>query len=201
MGMNKHLDLINLMTYDMHGAWEDRTGCNANLYATEEDVKLGGGVGAGQNVEGYPLSVSWAIDYWLDHGASAAKLTMGIGTYGRGWKLSEANQNGYNSPATGASSPGVSTKAAGFLAYYEIQELIRSGKATRVYDTERQCPYIITDDGEWIGYDDAESLQKKVEFAKTRKLAGTMVWALDLDDFAGSYSNGVKYPLTRVLRQ
>jgi len=42
-GMSQHLDLINLMTYDLHGGWEPRTGCNANLWATAEDVALGGG--------------------------------------------------------------------------------------------------------------------------------------------------------------
>jgi len=198
--MSKHLDLINLMTYDMHGAWESRTGCNANLYATDEDTQLGGGVGAGEAVQGYPLSVSWAVDYWLDHGAPASKLTLGIGTYGRGWKLADPMQNGYNAPAAGASTPGVSTQEAGYKAYYEILDLIQSGRATRYYDNDRQCPYIVTDDGEWIGYDDAESLQAKVDFARSRNLVGTMVWALDLDDFAGSYSGGKKYPLINVLR-
>lgn len=34
---------MNLMTYDLHGTWEDRTGCVAPLYTTEEDVQLAGG--------------------------------------------------------------------------------------------------------------------------------------------------------------
>jgi chitinase len=199
--MNKYLDLINLMTYDLHGGWEDRTGCNANLYATDEDANFGGGVGAGEAVAGYSLSVSWAVDYWIEHGASPSKLTMGVGAYGRGWKLSDPNNNGYNAPASGKSTPGVSTKEAGYKAYYEIQELISSGKATRFYDSDRACPYIVTTDGEWIGYDDKVSLQEKMDFRESRNLAGTMVWALDLDDFDGTYSSGEKYPLIRLLRQ
>eukprot|EP00928_Gymnodinium_smaydae_P046610 TRINITY_DN3105_c0_g1_i2.p1 TRINITY_DN3105_c0_g1~~TRINITY_DN3105_c0_g1_i2.p1 ORF type:complete len:1125 (-),score=180.89 TRINITY_DN3105_c0_g1_i2:807-4181(-) len=199
--MNQHLDLINLMTYDLHGAWEARTGCNANLYATKEDTAIGGGVGAGEAVEGYPLSVSWAVDYWISHGASPEKLTMGVGTYGRGWKLADPNSAGYNAPATGASSPGVSTKEAGYKSYYEILNLIQSGKAVRHYDGERECPYIVTDDGEWIGYDDKQSLQAKMDFVKLRGLRGTMIWALDLDDFAGSYSGNVRYPLIDFVRQ
>jgi len=90
--MNEHLDLINLMTYDLHGGWESRTGCNANLYATQEDIEFGGGVGAGEAVAGYPLSVSWAVDYWIERGASPSKLTLGLGTYGRGWKLADPAQ-------------------------------------------------------------------------------------------------------------
>eukprot|EP00928_Gymnodinium_smaydae_P046612 TRINITY_DN3105_c0_g3_i1.p1 TRINITY_DN3105_c0_g3~~TRINITY_DN3105_c0_g3_i1.p1 ORF type:complete len:1251 (-),score=136.36 TRINITY_DN3105_c0_g3_i1:411-4163(-) len=199
--MNQHLDLINLMTYDLHGAWESRTGCNANLYATKEDTAIGGGVGAGEAVEGYPLSVSWAVDYWIDHGASPEKLTMGVGTYGRGWKLADPSRAGYNAPASGASTPGVSTKEAGYKAYYEILNLIQSGKAVRYYDEERECPYIVTDDGEWIGYDDVQSLRAKMEFVNLRGLRGTMVWALDLDDFAGTYSDSARYPLISFVRQ
>lgn len=197
--MNKHLDLINLMTYDLHGAWESRTGCNANLYATDEDAELGGGVGAGEAVKGYPLSVSWAVDYWLEKGASPEKLTMGVGTYGRGWTLANSADNGYNAPTNGASKAGVSTQQAGFLAYYEIVNLIQSGAATEKYDEERKCPYIVTTDGQWIGYDNERSLREKVAFARERSLRGTMVWALDMDDFTGELSGGTKYPLIDVL--
>ncbi|CAE7578861.1 CHIT1 [Symbiodinium sp. CCMP2592] len=66
-GMSQYLDLINLMTYDLHGSWEATTGCNAPLYATAAD----------ELKAGYPLSVSWAVDYWLEKGAPASKLTLG----------------------------------------------------------------------------------------------------------------------------
>ena len=36
---------MNLMTYDLHGAWEDRTGCVAPLYTTPEDERLAGAGG------------------------------------------------------------------------------------------------------------------------------------------------------------
>ena len=65
------------MAYDLNGAWETSlTNFNAPLYATEQDTAL----------KGYPVSVSWAVDYWLERGASANKLVLGMGTYGRGWK-------------------------------------------------------------------------------------------------------------------
>ena len=38
---------MNLMTYDLHGAWEDRTGCVAPLYTTTEDERLAGRRDAG----------------------------------------------------------------------------------------------------------------------------------------------------------
>jgi len=195
--MSKHLDLINLMTYDLHGAWESRTGCNANLYATAEDTALGGGVGSGEAVEGYPLSVSWAVDYWLGKGAPPSKLTIGLATYGRGWTLKDATVNGYNAPASGAAAAGEATGEKGYRSFYEVQELLKSG-ATAFYDEERECPYVVSGN-EWIGYDNERSLCAKLAFARDRKLRGSMVWALDLDDFKGEYSeDGVGYPLIRL---
>jgi len=184
-GMSKYLDQINLMTYDLHGGWEDRTGHNAPLYATAEDEALAG----------YPLSVSWAVDYWLQLGASPSQVTIGLATYGRGWKLADGSQTGYNAPASGKAAPGVSTKEAGYLSYYEVEEKIAGG-AKVTYDTDREGPYIVSG-GEWFGYDNQRSFCTKLQFGKSRGLAGSMIWALDLDDFAGRYGKG-EYPLVRL---
>jgi len=187
-GMSQHLDLINLMTYDLHGAWEDRTGCNAPLYTTEEDRQLAG----------YDLSVSWAVDYWLNAGARPSQLTIGLGMYGRGWRLTSSENTGFNAPASGACAKGPSTGEAGYRAFYEIEAEIAAG-ATKFYDEERQCPYIVSGQ-EWIGYDDPRSICAKVQFAQNRNLAGAMLWALDLDDFAGAYGN-MEYPLVSIAGQ
>lgn len=189
--MNQHLDLINLMTYGLHGAWESQTGCNAPLYATAADT----------NLAGYPLSVSWAVDYWLQLGASPSKLTVGLGMYGRGSKLANKANNGFNAAASGPSAAGTSTQEAGYISYYEVQALLSSGQATAMYDADRQCPYAVSTAGDWYGYDNAESICAKVIFAKNRGIAGTMIWALDLDDFTGAYNAGMRYPLVRLASQ
>lgn len=183
-GMAQQLDLINLMTYDFHGAWESKTGCNAPLYSTAEDKQLGG------------YSVSEAIDQWLREGAVATKLTIGLGSYGRGWKLG-GSATGFNAPASGGSTPGTCTKEAGYFAYYEIMDKLQSGAMTATYDSARGCVYAVGN-GEWTGYDNEKSICEKIKFAKTRGLAGSMWWALDLDDMDGTYSGGVTYPLTRI---
>lgn len=35
---NSHLDMINVMAYDYHGGWEDKTGHNAPMYARPDEV-------------------------------------------------------------------------------------------------------------------------------------------------------------------
>jgi len=172
--MNEYLDFIGLMTYDLHGYWDAITGINAALYSTEED----------QVAYQSPVSVEWAVDYWLSHGASADKLILGLAPYGRGFTLATPGQNqGPLSPVVGASNPGPQTDEMGYLSYMEIVDMLAAG-GVEYYDEARQGPYMITADGStWVGYDNPESLAVKVEFMMSKGLAGTMAWAIELDDF------------------
>eukprot|EP00959_Pyramimonas_sp_CCMP1952_P114491 2393814-Pyramimonas_sp.AAC.2 len=51
----RDMDFINLMTYDMHGAWEDTMNHHAPLFAGESTVPFD-----------YPISLEWAVNYWID---------------------------------------------------------------------------------------------------------------------------------------
>jgi len=88
---------------------------------------------------------------------------------------------------------GSSTKEKGYLAYYEIQDMIKKG-AVRHWDDDRKAPYIVTKNGEWVGYDDEESYKYKLDFLKKNGLRGTIVWAIDLDDMT-------TYPLLNTLKK
>jgi len=184
-GMSPHLDLITLMTYDMDGAWNPFTGCHAPLFSTEADIAR----------KGYDASASWAVDNWISRGARPDQLAIGLGMYGRGWRLASLNETGFNAPAVGAAAGGPHTNEAGYWSYYEIMDLVANG-ATKVHDEDRGCAYVVNG-LDWFGFDDEQSITAKVEFAKSRNLAGSMLWALDLDDFAGLYSD-VKFPLVSI---
>lgn len=166
------LDLIGLMAYDLHGTWESQTGFHSALYPTEEDV----------SVYKYPISVSWAVDYWIQHGASRSQLLLGVASYARGWKLQNSDCTKALCPTSGSAKKGVSTKQDGFLAYYEIEDMLSRGVATRYFDNDRKVPYVVTDENEWIGYEDVESMRIKLEYLKSENLRGTLLWAMDLDD-------------------
>ena len=60
------------------------------------------------------------MKYWLSLGASRQKLVMGMPMYGQAFSLSNSANNGLNSKGTKGQA-GQYTRAAGFLAYYEVR--------------------------------------------------------------------------------
>jgi len=184
-GLSKNLDFINLMTYDMHGGWDGETGHNSPLVS-----------GNGWSNYDYPLSSTWAVDYWINQGAEPSKLILGIGTYGRSFTLNDANNHGFRAPAkTGNAGP--KTGENGYWSYYEIQDMIDSGKLTRKWDDKRKVPYAYsTTSKQWVGYDDEQSIALKIDMVKRKGLGGAMIWALDLDRFQNN-----EYPLLRAINK
>lgn len=67
------------------------------------------------------------------------------------------------------------------------------------WDDEQKVPHIVQGD-QWIGYDNVQSVQLKVEYAKSKQLGGVMTWSLDTDDFLGICGHG-KYPLINKMKE
>ncbi len=181
--ISKYLDFINLMAYDLHGAWEKFVGLNAPLFAREDEV--------GKQIE---LNVDYALRYWLGKGAPADKLVLGLGTYGRAFKLNSPTEFLPGSGSKGPGEKGTYSREAGFLTYYEICEKIETEGWEVKWDKEAMAPYAHKG-SDWVGFDNEKSLEIKVNYAKRMGLGGIMFWALDLDDFTGNFCNKGKYPL------
>jgi len=173
--VGKILDWINLMAYDLHGSWDKVTGHHTAMTGDDK------------------LTVTYALDYWMKGGMPANKIALGMGTYGRSFKLKSKDQTGLGAPIHDWSkaAPGKFTREGGFLAYYEICTM----GLTVTKDNPVKAPYGHKD-LEWVGYDDVDSLLYKVDtLIKAKGLAGAMFWALDLDDFTGKFCGQGKYPL------
>ncbi len=69
----QYLDWINLMTYDLHGTWDNLTNFNAPLYQDTNDP--------GDS----SLNVDAVVQDYLDAGIPADKLVMGVPFYGYAW--------------------------------------------------------------------------------------------------------------------
>ncbi|XP_060629020.2 chitotriosidase-1-like [Anolis sagrei] len=173
--ISKSLDFINLMTYDFHGSWDSTTG----------------------HVSSLSPDTDGAVKYWISNGTPAEKIIMGIPLYGRSFTLS-SSQAGVNAPSSGPGTAGTYTREAGFLSYYEICTF-KEGATTEVIE-QQKVPYSFKGN-QWVGYDDVNSIKTKVAYVKQNNLGGGMVWAMDLDDFSGSFCNQGKYPLLQTLRR
>ncbi|TMW40262.1 hypothetical protein DOY81_014658, partial [Sarcophaga bullata] len=138
----KQVDFINVMTYDFATSWDGILGFNAPL------------MGQGEN------NVKSAINYWLQQGAPAEKLILGLAFYGRTFALSNLQQITVGAPSTGPGIPGPYTREGGFMGYNEICSLEKSWNYK--YSSEHEVPFIYNSN-QWIGYDNVQSLVKKVD--------------------------------------
>ena len=173
------LDFINVMTYDLHGDWDNFADHHAPLNARDHD-----------GWEFQSLNTAGAMNYWASKGAPRHKLLLGTPFYGRTFTLA----GGDTKPGAKSSGPGAGgkfTDEPGFLAYSEICELMAEGGWEQKQDSDGS-PYIVKGD-QWIGYDTVASVRRKMEYVKSSGLGGAMIWAIDLDDYRGDC--GPKWPL------
>ncbi|XP_004375324.1 chitinase-3-like protein 1 isoform X1 [Trichechus manatus latirostris] len=184
--ISQHLDFITLMTYQFHGAWRQTTGHHSPLFKGQKDAS-----------SDRFNNVDYAVGYMLRLRAPANKLVMGIPTFGKSFTLA-SSEAGVGAPISGPGTAGPFTREEGILAYYEVCDFLREATVHRLLG--QQVPYA-TKGNQWVGYDDKESVKSKVQYLRNRQLAGAMVWALDLDDFRGSFcGQNQRFPLTSTIK-
>jgi len=188
--LSKELDYLHLMAYDYHGTWDGKTGHNAPLYPRDDE-------GAAER----SLNVEFSVEYYLKQGVPPSKLVVGLPLYGRTFLLKDPTVPAIATLTTANGFQGPYTKEDGFLGFNEICEMqILEPNAWRVvWQKAHQAPYMFRDN-KWVAYDDDNSLQLKVAFARSRATAGVMVWAVDTDDFRGNCGAG-RFPLLRAINQ
>ena len=122
------------------------------------------------------------------------KIVLGLALYGRTFTLSDPNKNGLGDPTTEPGEVGTYTGEDGFWSSYEICTM----GLTVVEDNQVEAPYGYLDD-QWVGYDDQTSLLLKVStLIEEKNLLGAMFWALDLDDFQGTFCGEGRYRIPEV---
>jgi chitinase len=169
--IHPHLDAINLMSYDLHGAWEQRTNFHAALHpaAADPDRTLG-------------FTTDEAVQLWLDRGTPAQKLVVGLPFYGRGWAGVAPSEDGLYQTATMAAP---ATYEAGIEDYDVLAQLGADFAPFRHDEAQAFWVYSASAGVFWT-YDDPMSIANKTRYARERGLAGVMFWELSGDDAAGS---------------
>ncbi|MER7466002.1 chitinase C-terminal domain-containing protein [Streptomyces sp. NPDC097981] len=101
--MQKYLDYVNIMSYDLHGAWNEYVGPNASLFDDGKDGELAAaGVYSTSQYGGIGyLNSDWAYHYFRGS-MPAGRINMGLPYYTRGFKNVQGGTDGLwgKAPAT-----------------------------------------------------------------------------------------------------
>ncbi|KAJ3053780.1 hypothetical protein HK097_003418 [Rhizophlyctis rosea] len=186
--MSQYLDYIVYMTYDLHGNWD-------------ANIKYPGAPGAAVFAHNNLTEISDSIKMIKKAGVDSNKILLGIGFYGRSFKLVDPSCTDAGCPFVEpgpvdtsidnyriTATPGICTggpngEGGGTLAYFEIDWKRRSAsKVKEWFDEKAGTTILVYDKNEWVAYEDVQSLKQKLYFAKEQCLGGTIVWAVDQDD-------------------
>ena len=110
---------------------------------------------------------------------------MGFGFYGRAFTLADPGCSKPGCEFKGASDPGPCTAEGGYLAHYEIMDIL-NGKGSKkratiepILDKESAVNYLTFGNDQWVSYDDKVTLKQKVDWANDVGLGGGLIWASD----------------------
>ncbi|SNR38597.1 chitinase [Haloechinothrix alba] len=161
-GVFDALDYATVQGYDFHGAWDDETNHQAQLFSPPGD----------------PTPQRWSADLaattYLDGGAEPSEIVLGVPAYGRGWSGVPGTDDGLYQDAAG---PADGTYEQGIEDYHVLKD--KPGQRFR--DDEHGALWLYDGD-EWWSYDDPAVLERKAEYITDRGLGGSMMWSLDGDD-------------------
>jgi len=186
----KHVDYMNIMTYDQVGSSSPYTGHHTPLgLISEKDItetpaweymdkrreeieKRG--------ITFDPRSAERIVNFCIDQGVKLEQMVIGAAFYSRAWSGVPPKNNGLYQNNSGT--------PIGTNTYKQIREEFEPNSAyQRYWDPVAQAPYLYNaKDSIFISYDDTVSVRKKTEYALNKKLGGIMFWQLGHDTKDGN---------------
>ncbi|XP_017064046.1 chitinase-like protein Idgf4 [Drosophila eugracilis] len=203
-----NLDYVNLHTYDFQTPERNNEVADfpAPIYELNE-----------RNPE---FNINYQVRYWTGNRAPAAKINVGVATYGRAWKLTKDSGLTGLPPvaeADGVAPAGTQTQIPGLLSWPEVCAKLPNpanqhlkgadGPLRKVGDPTKRFgsyAYRSADDsgenGVWVGYEDPDTAAIKAEYVKREGLGGIAVVDLSFDDFRGGCTGHDKFPILRNIK-
>lgn len=192
----QYLDFINVMTYDMHGAWETTTNHHSGIYANPNDPSDTSPVDIKNR-----YNTDSAMKLYRDvYRIPANKLNVGTPFYSRGWKGVKNNGGalpGLFAPASGApvgtwdnpQSPG------GQNPYFKMKELEKTAGYIKYRDPYGKVPYLYNaSQGVMYTYEDEESLGERCNYVINNGYGGMIIWEISGDNPSG-------FPMTTLISE
>ena len=156
----EYTDWVNLMAYNFHGSWSTHSGHNAPLFKNPKDPDNSGSVDEGFNYLNVVRNVP------------EDKIVLGIAFYGKE----------FNASGLFASNSGTVTD----IIYSDIQPTFENPEWDYLWDEVSKVPYLLNKQKtKFVTFDDTTSIMLKCGYAKSKNLAGIMIWALGYDFING----------------
>lgn len=176
--IHPHLDWLNLMTYDYHGAWENRANFQAALRGRDDDPD-----------KAQKLWSDHTVQAFLTAGVPSRKINLGVPFYGRGWQGVPAGaQHGLFQTGSGG-APG--TYETGIDDFKVLKNLPAAFIEHRDTTTASYWRYNPTTQVFWT-WDDATAIAAKRHYVEELDLGGLMVWELSGDDADSTLMKAVR---------
>lgn len=157
--LEQYIDYANIMTYDIHGSWDQYTDFVAPLFENKDVSPQ------------YKGSVDTGVQAWLKTGFPAKKLVLGIPFYGYVFKAVSNSNHGLYQRYSGSSS----------ISYTNISSnYLNAPGYVRYFHAESKVPWLFNG-STFITYEDEESIGWKTNYMKEKGLAGAMLWELSQD--------------------
>ncbi|EEP81862.1 conserved hypothetical protein [Uncinocarpus reesii 1704] len=176
--MSQVVDYIVYMTYDLHGQWDYKIpfvnpGCpNSMGNCLRSHVNL--------------TETTNALAMVTKAGAPSNKIIVGVSSYGRSFKMTQAGCHGetctFVGPESGAKK-GECTDTAGYVSNAEIEKIIKENdNILRLDDHEKDLHNILVyNDTEWVAYMDSKNKAARRKMYQGLNMGGTVDWAVDLE--------------------
>lgn len=149
--MEKHVDHIGFMAYDLHGPWDSENALGNRIRPHTDLREIDEGL--------HPL--------WFD-GVDPTKVVLGIAYYGRSFTASSSNCPVMGCTFSGPGKKYGCTQSDGVLSNIDIRKIIKE-KGVQPYLLEGPAVKELVFDGDqWVGYDDEETIAMKEAFARKR---------------------------------
>jgi chitinase len=155
-----YFDQINIMTYDMSGAWDGWvTWHNSPIYN-------GGNKFPGLNT--FLPSANGSVDEFIAAGVPKSKIGIGADFYGYVWK-------GVSQPLQSWSNP---PDVTGNVSYAQLMSTYAS--ATALWDSGAGAAYISVpaNGGTFVSLDNERTMLAKADYVRNKGIGGIILWEL-----------------------
>jgi len=174
--LQRHLDFLNIMTYDFYHGGDHRTGHHSNSRPSSSPDR-------DKN------NIVNAVDLHVEAGVPLHKINLGIPFYGRKWTGVKGTEN--QGLFQEAESVG------GIISYHQIVQCLQDASYWQRWDDAAQAPYLWNpEEAIFISYENARSIAFKMQYLQEKALGGAMFWEYS-DDHEGELLDALDRALAK----